>query len=250
MWGKARMEFVTRNRWKISGEAIPMAVLVTDGVGEGNLGMVTTFFQHDQAKMEASEALSALHQCHSPEPSVVVVRSYTNTPYNPWGSSCLPYLDVSTLSWGTFSAQFPLDWLCLCRLLPFFDTEVVLPWEEGEMGLKVFPHFQEALWQSSKEEHCFSDLIVLSDPSLAPHPCQEEGTQMEGGLGFHPALKLLQDVSQARAQLEYELVQETQELVWRYYDRQIKLAMRHERWQAQMVKQADATFQEVFSQVS
>ena len=35
-------------------------------------------------------------------------------------------------------------------------------------------------------------------------------------LGFHPALKLLQDTNQATAQLECELVQETQELDGRY----------------------------------
>ena len=32
------------------------------------------------------------------------------------------------------------------------------------------------------------------------------------------------------------------------YDKWIKQARRHERWSAQMIKQADATFQEVFSQ--
>ena len=118
------------------------------------------------------------------------------------------------------------------------------------MGLKMFPHFLEALWQSSEEEHCLSDLISLSVPSSALHLCQEEGTQIEGGSGFYPALKLLQDANQARAQLECELVQEIQELAQRYNDRWIKLARRHDMWQAQMVKQADATFQEVFSWAS
>ena len=104
-----------------------MVILVTDGVEEGNLGMVTTFCHHNQAKMEASNAFSALHQCNSLEPSVFVVRRFTNTPYIPQGSSCLPYLDMNTLSEGASSAQFPLDQLYLHRLLPFPDTEVVLP---------------------------------------------------------------------------------------------------------------------------
>ena len=134
---------------KISGEAIPMAILVTDGVGEENPGMVTTFCHLDQAKMEASSALSALHQCDSLEPSVVVVRRYTNTPYIPRRFSHFLYLDISTLSGGTSSAQFPLGQLCLCRLLPYSDTEVVLPWEEGEVGLHVFPYFLEALSKRS-----------------------------------------------------------------------------------------------------
>ena len=85
---------------------------------------------------------------------------------------------------------------------------MVLPHEEGEMGLKVFPNFQEALWQSSEEEHNLSNPLSLS----VPYPYQEEGTQTEGGLGCHLAFKLLQDVNQARAQLECEFVQETQEL--------------------------------------
>ena len=69
------------------------------------------------------------------------------------------------------------------------------------------------------------DFIV--SPFLAPHLHQEEGTQREGGLGFHPALKLLQDVNQARAQLECELVLETQESAQRYNIRWIKVARRH-----------------------
>ena len=65
------------------GEAIPMEILVMDAVGGGNLGVVTTFCHHNQARVEASEALSALHQHDLPEPSVVVVRRYTNSPYIP-----------------------------------------------------------------------------------------------------------------------------------------------------------------------
>ena len=130
MWGKAMVEFITNNSQKISREAICIAILVTDGVGEGNLGMVTTFCCHDQAKMEASDALSVLCQCDSRETSVVVVRRYTNSPYIPQGSSHFLHLDVSTLSRGASSTQFPLDWLCLCRSLPYSNTEVVPPWEE------------------------------------------------------------------------------------------------------------------------
>ena len=87
-------------------------------------------------------------------------------------------------------------------------------------------------------------------PIVDPSAHQEEGTQMERGLGFYPALKLLQDVNQARGQLEWELVQETQELGQRYDDKWIKKDRRYTRWQAWMIKQTDATFQEVFSKVS
>ena len=95
-----------------------------------------------------------------------------------------------------------------------------------------------------------SDPISLSVPSSAPHPCQKEGTQMEEGLDFHPPLKHLQGINQARAQLECELAQEAQGLARQYHEWQIKLARRHEIWQAQMAKEVDATFQEVFSQAS
>ena len=71
MWGKAGVEFITNNSQKISREAVPVVILVMDEVGEGNLGMVTTFCHQNQTKVETSEALSALHQCNSLEPSVV-----------------------------------------------------------------------------------------------------------------------------------------------------------------------------------
>ena len=62
--------------------------------------MVTTFCHHNQAKIEVSDALSTLHQHELPEPSVVIVRRYTNTPNMPWGTSCFLYLDISSLSLG------------------------------------------------------------------------------------------------------------------------------------------------------
>ena len=60
---------------------------------------------------------------------------------SPMGSFGFLYLDMATLSRDTSFAQFPLDWLKLCSLLPYSDTEVVLSWEEGEEGLKVYPFF-------------------------------------------------------------------------------------------------------------
>ena len=83
MWGKAGVECITNNSQKISGEAIPMSILIMDEVGKGKLGMVTTLCDHSQANVEASKVLSALHQCNLPEPSVVVVRRFTNSPYLP-----------------------------------------------------------------------------------------------------------------------------------------------------------------------
>ena len=192
---------------------------------------------------------SALHQYDLAEPSVVVVRRYTNTPYIPWGTSHFLYLDMSTLSGGASSTQFPLDWLHLHSLLPFSDTEVVLPQGEGEVALKVFPHSWEVLWQTSEEEQCLSDPVLLLVPSSTPLSHQLEGTQTEEESGFHPALQWLQDVNHSRVQLECKLGQEAQELARRYDDHWIKLARRHERKQAKMAQEANATFQEVFTMV-
>ena len=170
MWGKAGVEFITHTGWKISGEATPMVILITDGLGEGNLGMVITFCHHDQAKMEASDAFSTLHQCDLPEPGVVVVRRYTDTTYIPQRTSHFLYLDMNTLSRGASSAQFPLDWLCQCRLLPFSEAKVVLPHEKGEVTLKVYSNSWEVLCRSSEEEHHLWPSFAVDTLVCPPSP--------------------------------------------------------------------------------
>ena len=99
--------------------------------------------------------------------SVVVVRIFANSPYLPWRSFSLPYLDVTALPEGALAAQFPSEWLCLWCLLLYSQTHVILPCEEEGEKLKVYPILQEALWDSSEERHCLSDpilLMVLSFP--------------------------------------------------------------------------------------
>ena len=105
-WGKTRVEFVTLTGLKKNEETTNMVILITDRVGERDLGIVTVFCHPDQARIEACDTLSTLHQCNLPEPSMVVVRRYSNTPYIPRGMSCSLYLDVDTLSGGAASAQF------------------------------------------------------------------------------------------------------------------------------------------------
>ena len=124
------------------------------------------------------------------------------------------------------------------------------------------PPLPEFLWDSLDEEHCLFDPISLSVPLPAPPPQLEEGIQAKGGLdshpistqteglGYHPSLKLLWEANQARTQLEYELIKETQELAESCKHKQAKQAKRHSRWRAQMIDQTDATLQEVLSQVS
>ena len=99
----------------------------------------------------------------------------------------------------------------------------------------------------SEAEHCLSNPISLSIPLPAPASLLEKCTQTKGGsdshpactqtegelgchpastqtevLGYHPSLKLLGEANQARAQLEYELIQETQELAERCEHKQAK----------------------------
>ena len=148
---------------------------------------------------------------------------------------------MGTFSQGVSSTQFPFDRLHLCQLLLFSESEMLLPCEVGGEGLKTYPHLPEFLWGTLEEEHHLSNPISLSIPLPAPASLLEECTQTEGGLdhhpactqkegelgchpasaqtegfGYHPFLKLLQDANQARAQLECELFQETQELAERF----------------------------------
>ena len=67
------------------------------------------------------------------------------------------------------TAQFPLAQLNLQRLLPFSSTQVIQPHEKDDEELKVFPFFQEVLWESSEEDHCMSDpVLLLVPPSSFP----------------------------------------------------------------------------------
>ena len=61
-----------------------------------------------------------------------------------------------------------MDQLCLPRLLPYSTSEVVLPWEDGEEGLKMYPFLQETLWESSKEKHPLSDSKTTNGSLIAP----------------------------------------------------------------------------------
>ena len=215
-----------------------MLILITDGVTESDLGMVTVFCHPKQGRMEAYDALSAQNHCDSCKSSVVLVWKYSNTSYIPRGMSHSLYLDMGTLSRVVVSTQFPLDKLHLNWLLPFSKTVVLLPIEVGGEGLKMGPHLPEFLWGSSEEDCHLSDPIILSIPLPAPalllemcsqteggidiHPaciqaegglgCHPASSQTEG-LGYHPSLKFLQEANQDRAQLECKLIQDIHDLV-------------------------------------
>ena len=108
-------------------EITPLEIMFMDGVGKGKLEMITTFCRSDEAKVKPSAALLTLVQWDSPRPGVVVMKVFSNLPYFLQGSFSSPYLDVTTLSSGTFTTQFPLALLYLCRLLPYSPTQVILP---------------------------------------------------------------------------------------------------------------------------
>ena len=145
-------------------------------------------------------------------------------------------------------------------LLPISRTDVLLPQKVQEEGLETYPHLPEFLWDGLEEEPIF--LI----PSPCQFPCQLLLCNWKRELrpredqtvtllvpkwresGYHPSLKLLQDNNQARAQLEYKLVQEAQDLAQSYECKWAKQVQRHARCWAQLLNQTDATFQEVFLQ--
>ena len=139
-----------------------MAILIFDGVGKRDVGLVTVFCHPNQAKMEACDALSAFHQYDTSEPRVVVVRRYSNTPFIPYGVIHSLYLDVGILSGGVTSAQFLLDRLHLWWLLPISRTDVLLPHKVREEGLETYP-----ISQSSYGMVCRKNIIFP-----IPSPCQ------------------------------------------------------------------------------
>ena len=210
-WERAGVEFHTPNGEKMSEETTTMAILITSVVGERDLGLVMVFCHPNQAKMEAYDALFAVHQYNSSKPSVVMVRRYSNTPCSPWGMIHSLYLDVGTFFGGITSMQFPLDRLHFGQLLPISRTNVPLPHKVGKECLETYPLSQSSYGMVQRRNTIFP----------IPSPCQfhhwlllhywEETLRLREdqtvillvpkwrGSGYHPSLKLLQDNTQARA---------------------------------------------------
>ena len=175
---KTGVEFMTDTSPRISREATPMAILITDGVGKDCLRMVTIFCHHNQNKMEACDALSALCQHDSPEPRVVVVWRYTNTLYIPQGTTRLLYLDISALSRGPTSVQFPLGYLCLQRLLPYSKNEVLLPYKEGGMDSKCTPTPRRFYGKDLKRSTAFLTQYHYQSPHPLSFPLQKKAFRL------------------------------------------------------------------------
>ena len=146
MWDQARVDFTTNSAKKsMSEEIIPMAIFITNGVNEWSLGMETICCHSDQAKVEPLVMLPTLVQWDSHQLAMVVMKIFTNSPYFPWGSFGLLFLDIATLSEGASTIRFPLSQLCLCWLLLHPPTQVIWPKEKEGNELTVIPITKEAL---------------------------------------------------------------------------------------------------------
>ena len=96
-----------------------------------------------------------------------------------------PYLDITTLSVGTSTAQFPLAQLHLCRKLPYSSTEVIMPCEKESEELKAI---------HSSRKHCGKGLrrtttcpILCWCWSLPPPPILIENRAHRLGRGLASA---------------------------------------------------------------
>ena len=127
--------------------------------------------------------------------------------------------------------------------------------------LKIYPILQEALWESSEEDHCLSDPVLLLVTSSPFFLHQDENLQTEEGPSLRPALVQLQSVTWARAQLKQELAYGLEGLARKYEDwwtklaikhedQRVMMAAKHEEQQARMEEEVDANFWEVISETS
>ena len=119
-------------------------------------------------------------------------------------------------------------------------TQGVLPHEVEDEELKVYPILQEAFWESSEEDHCLSDPVLLS---VIPFPfflLQEESSQTEEGPSISPVLEWLQNITQVKAQFKWELAHEWEELAMKYEDWQTRKATKHrDQWAMMATKHED-----------
>ena len=93
MCGQAGVNFISNSdRQTMSEKIIPMAILVTDRVGEGIVGLTTVFCWSNQKKVELSNVLSFLVQWDSPDLGIVVVKIFTNMAFLQGGLLASPTL--------------------------------------------------------------------------------------------------------------------------------------------------------------
>ena len=169
---------------------------------------------------------------------------------SPMGVLWLPLPRCDHSHWGHFICPIPTG-----LAMPTQATPILWHWGGPAMaggrgrvkGVSLLPgNLVEKFWGRASPIQSNTTIHSL----ITPHPHWKEGSQTEEGPGFHPALKQLQGISQAKVQLEWELAHEVGGLTRKYKDWQIRLARTLEKWWAHMAEEADATFQEVFSQTT
>ena len=154
-----------------------MVILITDGDGKGDLGMVTAFCSHNQVKIEASEVFTAICQHDSPMPTVFMVRRYTNTPLISQVTSKLLYLNVSDLPQGTSSGKFPLDYLLLRSNFHILRLKHSYPMKRGRWGTEHIP-FLQRFYENAPKSCTASPTQCYYQCLYQPPPCQEKSIQM------------------------------------------------------------------------
>ena len=108
----------------------------------------------------------------------------------------------------------------------------------------------ETLWESSEEVYCLSLPLLLSVTIISSHSNKDVSVQSKEVLCFSLALRQLQEVTQAKAQLEWRLALKLEGLAKNYEDQQLRMVRRQEDQWTMMAEQMDTTFREVLSQMS
>ena len=144
-----------------------------------------------------------------------MVKVFTNSCHLPWGSFGSPYLEVPTISAGTLTAQFPLAQLHVHRLLLHSDHPSIR--ERGRWA-KNLPSPHGDTVGKLRRGASFVPPLPLSVPIVSSNSSRDVSMQTEEPLSFSLALRQLQEVAQAKAQLDWRLVLKLERLAKNYED--------------------------------
>ena len=139
IWGKTGVEVITDASLKTSREATPMVILITDGVVEENLSMVTHLLP--SWPKQNGGIRCTLHPMPVWLPWVQCGggKKIYQYPLHSPRNLLAPLLWCQYTLQGCFLHPVPSEHLCLQRLLPYSKTKVLLLHEEGEWDLRYIP---------------------------------------------------------------------------------------------------------------
>ena len=137
-WRKIGIEFLTLTSPKRSQEATNSVILIINGAGKGDLGMVMVFCHPDQAQMEACDALSAL--CKATH-QTWAWWWWDNTLTLPTFLEGHPiyFIWMWAVSWGCFLCLISTRQAASVPANSFLQDRVVVTSWRGEETLKI-PH--------------------------------------------------------------------------------------------------------------